>query len=166
MKVTFILTSQSYRPNARRKGQDRKRILNMYFPSYLWPHWSSKPWRESKLLSKVFSPWQQGWWLAQPSTGRALLDGALWWLTPITDASPTRMALRINNKRAGQASQLMNVGLSSWDWAFHLLCCHSFRLLSASLQGQQSTTGCSHPVSVCKSIANNQGTFSSWVRKV
>lgn len=149
MKVTFILKSQSCRPNARRKGQERKgqerkRILNMCFPSYLWPHCSSKPWREAELLSKAFSPWQQGWWLAQLVTGRALLHGALWRLTPVTDASPTRMAIRINNKRAGQTSQLMNVGLSSWNWDVDLLCCRSFRLLSASLQGQQSAMGRSH----------------------
>lgn len=81
----------------------------MCFPSYLWPHWSSKPWREAELLSKVFSPWQQGWCPAQLVTGRALLDGALWRLTPRTAASPTRMALRISYKRAGQTSQLMSV---------------------------------------------------------
>lgn len=162
--MTFILKSQSCRLNARRKGQERKRILNMCFPSYLWPHWSSKPWWEAELLSKV-SPWQQGWWLAQLVTGRALLDGALWWLTPITDASPTQMAHRINNKPAGQTSQLMNVGLSSWNWAFNLLCCHSFRLLSASLQGQQSATCCSHPAPIWTSTASHKGTFSSSVRK-
>lgn len=154
MKVTFILKSQSCRLNARMKGQER-RIFNMCFPSYLWPHWSSKPWWEAELLSEVFSPCQQGWWLAQLVTDRAVLDGALWWLTPSTDASPTRMALRINNKWAEQTRQLMNVGLSSWNWAFHLLCCHSFRLLSASLQRQQSVRGCSHSAPVCTPTASN-----------
>lgn len=157
MKVTFILKSQNCRLNGRRKGQERKRILNMCLPSYLWPRWSSKPWWEAELLSKV-SPWQQGWWLAQPVTGRAVL-------TPITDASPPRMALRTNHKPSGQTRQLMNVGLSSWNWAFHLLCCHSFRLLSASLQGQQSPTGCSQAAPVWTSTASNWGTFSSSVRK-
>lgn len=81
-KATLILKLQICRPTVRRKRQERKKILHVCFPSYLWPHSSSKPWREAELPSKGLSPWQQHWWPAQLVLDRTLLDRHLWWLTP------------------------------------------------------------------------------------
>lgn len=150
MKVTFILKSQSCRLNTGRKGQERKRILSMCFPSYLWPHGSSKPWWEAELLSKVFSPWQQGWWLAQLVTGRAVLDGASDCWHPSQMLLPLGWHSELITNELGRP--VNECGLVQLKLSLSSVLLSFIQAPLGLLARTVSATGHNHPAPVCTSL--------------